>query len=149
MTGTKADIIFQLKKELLPLQGFQSLLRNRALDAALGPIKNAFPHASFPLGAIHEFLSTCPEDAAATGGFVGGILSSLMQNQGTALWISANRSIFPPALQALGIAPHKMIFIDLKRENEILWVMEEALKCSGIAAVVGEMKELSDRKSVV
>jgi protein ImuA len=35
-----------------------------------------------------------------------------------------------------------MIFIDLKREKDILWAMEEALKCEGLAAVIGEMNEL-------
>lgn len=143
MTGTKADIIDQLKKELLPMQGFKYLLKNNALDRALGPITNAFPQATFPLGSIHEFLAMGPEDAASTAGFVGGILSSLMQNHGTVIWVSANRTIFPPALQAWGIAPHKVIFIDLKKEKEILWVMEEALKCGGLSAVIGEMRELS------
>ena len=143
MTGAKATIMAQLKKELLPLTGFNSLAKNTALDASLGPIKNAFPQASFPLGAIHEFMAASTEDAAATNGFVAGILSLLMQNKGASIWVSASRTIFPPALQALGISPEKIIFIDLKKESEILWVMEEALKCAGLFAVIGEMRELS------
>ncbi len=51
--------------------------------------------------------------------------------------------MFPPALKSFGIAPDKIIFIDLKKEKEILWAMEEALKCDSLSAVVGEMKELS------
>ena len=42
------------------------------------------------------------------------------------------RTIFPPALKSFGIAPDKIIFIDLKKEKEILWAMEEALKCDGL-----------------
>ena len=143
MTVSKALVMAQLKKDLLPLQGYKSLPRNNALNAALGPIKNAFPQAVFPLGVMHEFLADSPEDAACCNGFVGSILSYLMQQQGAAIWISASRSLFPPALKALGIQPHKIIFIDLKREKEILWVMEESLKCAGLAAVIAEIKELS------
>ena len=42
------------------------------MDMGLGPIKDAFPNASFPVGAVHEFLCAAPEDAAATAGFITG-----------------------------------------------------------------------------
>ena len=140
---TRTDIMHRLQKEILPLQGIRAALNDTVLDDALGPIKHAFQTASFPLGAIHEFIATGSEDAAATGGFVGGLLSCLMRNNGVAIWVSACRTIFPPALKLLGIAPDKMIFIDLKKENQILWAMEEALKCNGLSAVIGEMQDLS------
>jgi len=143
MTGSKADIIAQLQRDILPLQGFKIASKNTALDAGLGPIKNAFPNASFPLGTIHEFISTGMEDAAATGGFVAGLISSLMNSNGALIWISASRTIFPPALKSFGISPDRIIFIDLQKEKQILWAMEEALKCKGLSAVIGEMQELN------
>lgn len=143
MAATKADIIAQLQRDILPLQGIRIASRNAALDAGLGQMRNAFPNASFPLGAIHEFISNTTEDGAATSGFVAGIISSLMRNSGAMIWVSASRTIFPPALKSFGISPDKIIFIDLQREREILWAMEEALKCKGLSAVVGEMQELN------
>lgn len=143
MTGTKADIIAQLQRDILPLQGFKTTLNNTDADAGLGPIKNAFPNASFPLGAVHEFMVAGAEDAAATAGFVGAVLASLMHRGGASIWVSSSRLIFPPALKSFDIAPDKIIFIDLQKEKEILWAMEEALKCDGLSAVIGEMKELS------
>jgi len=143
MNSTKADIIARLRREVLPLQGLRPALNNKTLNAALGPIRHAFHGGSFPLGAIHEFVANGMEDAAATSGFVGGVLSFLMQNNGVVIWISTVRTIFPPALKLLGIAPENLVFIDLKKETEILWAMEEALKCEGFSAVVGETKELS------
>ncbi|MEP6595700.1 MAG: Error-prone repair protein ImuA [Ginsengibacter sp.] len=143
MTSIKANIIAQLQKDILPLQGFKRILNPTALDVVPGAIKNAFPNAKFPLGAVHEFISTEAEDAASTGGFVSGILASILSNGGACIWTSSFKTIFPPALKSFGIAPDKIIFIDLKKEKEILWAVEEALKCEGLAAVVGEMQELS------
>ena len=140
MPATKADIIAQLQKDLLLLQGLKHIANDHAVDTGLGPINAAFPGNIFPLGAIHEFIA---EDGAATGGFVAGILSALMQNGGVCLWISSCRTLFPPALYSFGILPDKIIFIDLQKERDLLWGMEEALKCNGLAAVVGELKELS------
>lgn len=143
MAATKADIIAQLQRDILPFQGISIAPGNAELDATLGQMRNAFPGASFPLGAIHEFISNAPEDGAATSGFVAGILSSLMRNRGALIWISTGRTVFPPAFPAFGISPDRIIFIDLHREKEVLWTMEEALKCRGLSAVVGEMKELN------
>jgi protein ImuA len=142
MKGTKADIIAQLQKDILPLQGIGTTLKNAALDTMLGEIKNAFPHASFPLGAIHEFITNNPEDIAATYGFMMGIISTLMRNSGALIWISGCRTIFPPALKLFGIPPERVIFINLQKEKEILWAMEESLKCKGLSAVISEMQEL-------
>lgn len=143
MASTKADIIAQLQREILPLQGFKALTGNPLIDINLGPIKKAFPNNTFPIGAVHEFISTSVENAAASKGFIGSILASLMQKGGASIWISPHRTIFPPALQSFHIAPEKIIFIDLKKEKQMLWVMEEALKCEGLAAVIGEIPELS------
>ena len=143
MEGSKAEIIARLKREILPFQGFSTALQNKSLDTKLGPIKNAFPGNTFPLAAIHEFISASPEDATVTGGFVGGLLSPLMQNGSAAIWVGASETLFLPALQSLGIAADKIIFINLKKEKEILWTIEEALKCNGLAAVVGQLQELS------
>lgn len=137
----RAEIVAELQTDILRLQGFQSI-HNNTLDAGLGPIKDALPNASFPLGAVHEFLSVQSADLAATTGFIAGLLSSLMESNGPTLWISSCRTLFPPALKNFGVAPERFIFIDLKKEKDVLWAMDEALKCSALAAVVGELREI-------
>ena len=143
MLSAKENIIAQLQKDILPLQGYKPPVHTGAVEIELGPVKEAFPNKIFPLGVVHEFICPAAEDAVASGGFIAGILSSLMKSGGTCLWISSSRTIFPPALQSFGIEPDKIIFIYLQKEKEILWTMEEALKCDGLAAVVGEIQELS------
>jgi protein ImuA len=143
MQVAKADIIAQLQKDILPLQGFKCGGNNTAIDTGLGAIKNAFPGKTFPLGAIHEFIYDGSEDIAVTDGFIAGILSSLMRTGGASIWIGATKNIYPPALLSFGIQPDKIIFLDLKKEKEILWAVEESLKCEGLAAVIGELQNLS------
>ena len=143
MPLTKADIIAQLQRDILPLQRFKNKLSQTVMDALPMPVIHAFHNAAFPLGAVHEFVAGNMEDTAATGGFVSGLLASLMRKGGATIWISSYRTIFPPALASFDIEPDKIIFIDLKKEKEILWATEEALKCNGLTAVVGEIPELS------
>lgn len=137
------QIIEQLQKEILLLQGFK-VQDDASFDRIrLATIENAFPNSVFPTGAIHEFVNLEPEHAAASGGFLGGILKSLMHDGGACLWISAARTLFPPALKLFGVEPDRIIFIDLKREKDVLWAMEEALKCEGLAAVVAEVSAIN------
>ncbi len=152
---TKSDIIQRLEREILPLQGFKPPKGGGATDFGLGPMHAAFPNGHFPTGVVHEFVSSSSEGAAATTGFMGGLLGTLMRGGGAVLWIggaggsggagmsSGRRGVFPMALTNFGIEPDRVVFVELSRPKEILWVMEEALKCEGLAAVVGEMPEIS------
>ena len=142
MQGSKRDIIDQLQKDILPLQGYKPPPGGKDINMGLGPIERAFPNRRFPTGAVHEFISMEPENTAATSGFIAGLLTPLMQPGGACLWIAPSRSIFPPALAGFGVAPERIIFIQLSNQKDIAWTMEEALKCEGLAAVVGEIREV-------
>jgi protein ImuA len=145
-TGQKSDLLKSLQSDILRLQGFRSN-HNATVDMGLEPIRHAFPNGIFPLGAVHEFISAKTEDLAATSGFVSGILSTLMANKGVTLWVSANRTLFPPALKSFHIDPERIIFIDLKKEKDVLWVMDEALKCCALKTVVAEVRDLDFNSS--
>ena len=139
---SKANIIAQLQKDILPLQGFKTSLCNNALDATLGPLRNAFPNNSFPLGGMHEFIADGAEGTAVTTGFISVLLQSLIKKKGVCIWIGAADAVFPPALKSFGIAAGQIIFINLYKEKEMLWAMEEALKCKGLSAVIAQLPEL-------
>lgn len=147
MDVVKKDIITQLQKDILFLQGFRPPVAGNTDAFGLGAIETAFPNGVFPVGAIHEFLSAAPEHAAACGGFIAGLLASLMREGGACLWISVSKTLFPPALKAFGVEPDRIIFVYLKRERDVLWAMEEALKCEGLAAVACELNEISFTQS--
>lgn len=140
LIARKTHIISCLQREILVLQGFKATAPGSA-DIGLGSINNAFPNGSFPVGAVHEFLSS--EAVGATCGFMAGLLASMMGSNGVSLWISSGRQLFPPALRYFGIQPDKFIFIDLQKERHVMWAMEEALKCPALIAVVGEIPEIS------
>lgn len=139
----KSELIAKLQKEILSLQGFRTACGDKRLQFGLGPLEKAFPNHVFPTGAVHEFISPGTEEAAATTGFLAGMLRPLMQDKKSCIWISMHRTIFPPGLKAFGIDPDRIIFIDLKKEKDLLWTVEEALKCEALAAVVAEVKEIS------
>lgn len=114
---------------------------------SLGWMDAAFPGKGFPTGAVHEFISPSAACATASNGFIAGIISALMEQGGSCLWVSTNCSLFPPALSAFGIRPHDLIFVEVSGDREALWVMEQGLQCNALAAVVAELSEVSFKAS--
>jgi protein ImuA len=147
MEQLKRDIISRLQKGILLHQGFNPPAAGAVSVVGLGPIEAAFPNAVFPVGAIHEFITSGREQAAASVGFMAGLISGLAKKGGVCLWISVSGRLFPPSLTAFDVEPDWVIFIDVEREKDVLWAMEEALKCEGLAAVIAEVGDISFAQS--
>jgi protein ImuA len=145
----KTATINRLQKEILSLQGGSIVEGSQYVPFGLGPLEKAFPQQTFPTAAVHEFISADGAAAASTSGFISGLLQHFLKStlSGPCLWISTHRTLFPPALKAFGLSPERVVFIDLTTNRDALWVMEEALGCEGLAAVVCEASELSFTQS--
>lgn len=137
----RSDIVQQLRQEILLRQGFKPPTA-ATIDMGLGLMAAAFPMGVFPTGAMHELVSDGAEGRVATEGFIAGLIGKVMTKGGTCVWIGPRR-IFPPGLTAFGVDPDRVLFVDLRREKDVLWALEEALKCEGLAAVVGEVRDVS------
>lgn len=136
------NIIERLQKQILALQGNQKQSEELG-TLGLGSMESAFPGKVFPRGAVHELLSLNSESQSSTNGFIAVVIGKLMQQGGCCIWISTRRKLFPPALKSFGVDPERMLFVDAWRLKDALWTIEEALKCTAVTAVVGEVSELS------
>ncbi|MGH7238301.1 MAG: ImuA family protein, partial [Candidatus Saccharimonadales bacterium] len=147
MADVKRELIERLQKDILQWEGYRPPMAGTGDLVGLGAVEAAFPNGVFPVGAVHELVCANSGEAAASEGFIGGLLSVLMRDGGACLWVGLSQSVFAPALSAFGLVPHRVVFLNLLRDKEVLWVMEEALKCPGLAAVIGEVSELDFKQS--
>ncbi len=143
MMNSKRELVTKLQQDILLWQGFKPQVAAATDRIGLGELESAFPNGVFPKRAIHEFISVFPEDSAASDGFIAGLLAVLMEEGAACVWISTARRLFPASLRTFNVEPERIIFMDVKTEKDVLWIMEEALKCAGLAAVVAEISNLS------
>lgn len=137
----ESEIVRKLKGEILALQGIQQMGCERGGDVGLGPVSRAFPAGVFPVG-IHEFMSSSSESAAATSGFMAGLLGRVVGEGQTCLWISSAQTVFPSGLCFFGVKAERIIFVESKKPADLSWMIEQALKCESLGAVVGEIPDL-------
>jgi protein ImuA len=144
---SKADTISHLRNEILTLQGFRPASTTAQTDFGLGPIACSFPNNTFPFSALHDFICESPQEIAASGAFITGLLCSVINKEGVSLWIGTRHLIFPPALKSFGVDPDRIIFINTRNEKETIWTVEEALRSNALKCVVGQSQELSFTQS--
>lgn len=116
-----------------------------ALSLGLGALDAALPGGGLVRGGVHELI-TAPGDAAAHG-FAASLLSRLPDTQGPILWCRLSAPADPlsladmpygPGLAGMGLDPSRLILVRPGCLDDALWVLEEALRCRNLAAVVGD-----------
>jgi protein ImuA len=130
-------------------------LDNPVIDSALG--------GGLGCGALHEIAVAREADVAAASGFAlalavrraarrGGPIGNSWDARNdarvpsTVLWIAEdlslaeNGALYGPGLDGIGIAPERLITVAAARGRDVLWAMEEALRCCAVGMVIGEMR---------
>lgn len=116
-----------------------------AIDQALG--------GGLARGALHEIAATSEAHLAAATGFILGLSFSSCPALGghdasgaSVVWIAGDMALaesgapYGPGLDAFGLAPERLVTVSVTHRRDLLWAMEEALRCRAVAAVIGELR---------
>ena len=140
-------VLHILQQEILSLQGYKPPPAQTQSSMGLGLIESVFPYKVFPTRVIHEFSSYSETESVATNGFIAALLGKMLDHSKKCMWIAQDQLIYPPALKNFGIEPEQVIFVEARRPKDLLWIIEESLKCETLVAVVGATDHLSFTES--
>ncbi len=96
------------------------------------------------LGFMHAGARTLSEVFSITstdGGMLGFVMSAIPKAGAPILWVQDHLSQVESGRPYLpgGLAQRRLIHITLPRATDVLWAMEEGLRCASLAAVIGEV----------
>jgi len=139
----------QLREQVRRLERAHSgqKIGRQAAPLGLPEIDQLLPDGGLLTGALHEIEAgptrsgrVAAHDGAALA-FTAFLLGRL--GPGTLLWCrqpsAADALPYAPALTSW-IDPARLLMVMARREEDLFWAMEEGLRTSGIAAVVGETR---------
>ncbi len=107
-----------------------------AVDAALG--------GGLARGALHEIAAASEAHLAAATGFALGLAA---HEQARVVWIAEDMALaesgapYGPGLDAFGLAPERLLTVSATHTRDLLWAMEEALRCRAVRVVIGEVRD--------
>lgn len=130
--------IQKLRESLRAIEA-PSFRRRPSMPFGIGAIDAKLADGGFRLDALHEAAAgtgDLADDCAATL-FLAGLASRAW---GPVLWVVRRRDLFAPGLAQVGLAPKRVLYAEVRDDDELLAVMEEGLRHRGLGAVVGEVK---------
>ncbi|MGH6727266.1 MAG: ImuA family protein [Pseudolabrys sp.] len=105
------------------------------IDAALG--------GGLARGALHEIAAASEAHLAAATGFA---LRLAAHGQARLLWLAEDMAFsesgapYGPGLDAFGLRPERLLTVAAAQRCDLLWAMEEALRCRAVHAAIGELR---------
>lgn len=109
-------------------------------------IDQKLPGGGLAIAGLHE-INMIQEDGAAIAFAATLAARRILMNDGIVLWCTARRGLYGPGLASFGISLDRLLIANGRDDEERLWVIEEALRCRRIVAVVGEINTISQRQS--
>lgn len=146
----------RLREHIRRIEGFGGTLaegNRHVLPFGIDEIDSRLPGGGLARGALHEVFAADAGIATAFCALLAGRLAraggpEAMMGAGAILWCERPRTLdagalYGPALLRYGIDPSRLILVRARRDADVLWAMEEGLRCPRLAAVVGETAKMS------
>lgn len=110
-----------------------------AIDQALG--------GGLARGALHEIAAAGEPHLPTAAGFAAAVAGfAATSPQQCFVWIAEDMALaesgalYGPGLDTFGLAPERLVTAAATHRCDLLWAMEEALRCRSVAAVIGEVR---------
>ena len=137
MPKTRRETAEALRRAIREIEEARSPGRPH-LPLGVPEFDRALPGGGLRPGCIHEVGG----DEAATG-FCAVLLARAGSGEGgrggSLLWLARGDDLYAPGLVRYGIGAGRLLVVSgLHRQADMLWAMEEALRCRALAGVVAE-----------
>ncbi len=128
------DVVVALRRSIRRIEEPAPACRLR-LPLGIPEFDEALPGGGLRMGCVHEIGG----DEAATA-FCAVLLARAGARGGSLLWLARGENLYPPGLVRYGIEPGRLLLVSgLSRPADMVWAMEEALRCRALKGVVAEL----------
>ena len=140
---TNANRIGALRRQIAQLEGTRRHGDCTPISSGCGPLDQLLPESGFRRGTLIEWLA----EGEATGVETLAMAAAVQAcRRGRALVVLDRRHEFdPPAAARLGIELQNLIVVHTGNRADDHWALDQALRCSGVAAVLAWPEQLDGR----
>ena len=135
----------ELRQHLARLQKPAGLIDGPAMLPFGVPAIDEVLGGGLARGALHEIAALSEAHLPAATGFALG-LAALAGGTRHAVWIAEDMALAESGaphgagLDAFSLCPQRLLTVAVAHRQDLMWTMEEALRCRAVGAVIGEMR---------
>jgi protein ImuA len=136
----------QLKQRIaaIPATRMRAPEAGRPLTLGVPAIDLMLQAAGVPASAVHEIAGQgSDEEQGAAGAAFMALCLKTAAGGGWTAWITQDADLYAPGLAALGLDLRRLMLVAARRDAEVCWALEEALRSRSLRAVVGEIGAVS------
>ena len=126
------------------IRSLEPEMRSGAIPFGIAPIDQALG-GGLARAALHEIAASGERAIPAATQFALGLACHAREPRAV-IWIAEDMGLFEngapygPGLDDLGLPPERLVMITAAKPRDVLWAMEEALRCRAVGAVIGEVR---------
>lgn len=132
----KAESLDSLRSAIARIEGIGGKETPETFPVGAPAIDRALPWGGMPRACVHEVTGASARDKAALG-FTATLLHRCAGER-PILWIGRDTPPYAPALPASGLDPAQILFVRATRPTDLLWSLDEAVRCRELGAVFAE-----------
>jgi protein ImuA len=123
-----------------------------AIPFGIAPIDQALG-GGLARAALHEIAASTESAITAATHFALGLAGHGKEPRAV-LWIAEDMGLlengapYGPGLDDLGLSPARLVRVAAAKSRDVLWAMEESLRCRPVGVVIGEIRSV-DRLDLV
>ena len=125
-------------------------LTDEIISTGCQPWDQLLPRGGFVPGQLVEWLSSRAGSGAATLAWwvaVRAVSVATAHQHATPTIVVVDRDgdFYPPAAIAAGISPQQVMIVRPKNQADMMWVIDQALRCSAVTAVWSNLHKIDPR----
>jgi protein ImuA len=112
----------------------------KTFTTGLPLLDEMLPNGALARAAVHEILA---EERDGTPLTFALLLARSAAREGAIVWCDPRRTLYPPAVAAMGMPLDRLFLLRPKTPAEQIWAVAESMGCPGVAATVAMAGDLS------
>jgi protein ImuA len=142
MASARAQQLEALRARVARIEG-RSGSCARVLPFGDARVDGCLPSGGLPLGRWHELAGEGMDlETGVSAAAFGARVCSRLAGRGQVVWVLQREDLHAPGLAALGLAPHRLIYVAVRNDEEALAALEDALRTRGVSAAWGEVDQV-------
>ncbi len=137
---SRQDLLESLRASLGRIEGARHLQGGGLIGSGHPVLDQLLPRGGVERGSLVEWLST--DQGSGAGTIALRVAREAARGGGAIVVMDRQHAFYPVAAAGMGIDLQRLIVVLTRNQKDELWAIDQALRCSGVAAVWAPLEQL-------